>query len=160
MRKRFEQQLLLGQKPIEQTFINPKKKYALNELLAALKAIYCDPGYNEKVFSILEKYINRGKKNTGRTGMDLWCIFVLAQVRLCMNTSYEALHDLANDHRTMRELMGVERDFGYERVQFEYQNIYDNVSMLSDEMVAELNRVILEFGHGEVFKKKEIFHRA
>jgi hypothetical protein len=78
----------MGQIPIEETYINPKKKYALDELLAALKAVYCNPGYNEKVFSILEKHINAGKKNTGRKGMGLWCIFVLAQVRLCLNISY------------------------------------------------------------------------
>jgi hypothetical protein len=155
MRKRFEQQLSFGQIPIEETYINPKKKYSLDELLAALKAIYCNPDYNEKIFSILEKYINAGKKNTGRKGMDLWCIFVLAQVRLCLNISYDVLHDLANNHRTMRQLMGVEKRFGYEPVEFEYQNIYDNVSMLGDELVAEINGVIVEFGHGEVFKKKE-----
>jgi len=141
--------------PIEETYINPKKRYALDQLLAALKAVYCTPEYNEMIFKALEKYINAGKKNTGRKGMDLWCIFVLAQVRLCLNISYDALHDFANNHRTMRQLMGVERKFGYEIVEFEYQNIYDNVSMLSDELVAELNGIIVNFGHGEVFKKKE-----
>ena len=155
MRKRFEQQLGLGQLPIEATFINSKSKNALDELLAALKELYCNKEYNEKVFSILEKSINSGKKRTGRTGMDLWCIFVLAQVRLCLNISYDVLHDQANNHHKMRCLMGVEKGFGYEYVEFEYQNIYDNVSMLSDEMVAELNKVILEFGHSQVFKKKE-----
>lgn len=146
--------MALGQIPIEETCIDPKKKYALDELLAALKEIYCHKGYNEKLFSILENYINANTKNTGRRGMNLWCIFVLAQVRLCLNISYDALHDLANNHRTMRQLMGVEKRFGYEPVEFGYQNIYDNVSMLSDELVAELNGVILEFGHAEVFKKK------
>ena len=87
--------------------------------------------------------------------MDLWSIFVLAQVRLCLNLSYDVLHDLANNHHNMRCLMGVEKGFGYERIEFEYQNIYDNVTLLSDEMVMELNQVILDFGHGEVFKKKE-----
>lgn len=154
MRKRFEQQLALGQLPIEAISINPKSKNALDELLAALKAIYCDKEYNEKIFSILEKHINSGKKNTGRTGMDLWCIFVLSQVRLCLNISYDYLHDLADNHHKMRHLMGIEKGFGYERVEFEYQNIYDNVSMLSDELVAEINKVILDFGHGRVFKKK------
>lgn len=154
MRKRFEQQLGLGQLPIEAAFINPKSKNALDELLAALKAIYCDKEYNEKIFSILEKHINSGKKNTGRTGMDLWCIFVLSQVRLCLNLSYDTLHDLADNHHKMRHLMGIEKGFGFERVEFEYQNIYDNVSMLSDELVAEINKVILDFGHGLVFKKK------
>jgi IS5 family transposase len=155
MRNRFEQQLTLGQIPIEQTYINPKRKFALDELLAALKAIYCNPEYNEKIFSILEKSINAGKHRTGRKGMDLWCIFVLAQVRLCLDLNYEMLHNLANNHRTLRQLMGVEREFGYEPVEFEYQTLYENVSMVSDELVAELNHVIVEFGQGEVFKKKE-----
>lgn len=155
MRKRFEQQLGLGQLPIEATFINPKSKNALDELLAALKELYCNEEYNEKIFRILEEHINSGKKKTGRTGMDLWCIFVLAQVRLCLNISYDVLHDQANNHHKMRCLMGVEKGFGYEYLEFEYQNIYDNVSLLSDEVVAELNKVILEFGHSQVFKKKE-----
>lgn len=154
MRERFEQQMSLGQIPIEETRIDPKKKYALDELLAALKEIYCHKKYNETVFGILEKHINANTKKTGRRGMNLWCIFVLAQVRLCLNISYEALHDLANNHRTMRQLMGVEKRFGHGPVEFGYQNIYDNVSMLGDGLVAELNGAILEFGHAEVFKKK------
>jgi len=154
MRKRFEQQLGLGQLPIEATYINPKSKNALDELLAALKAIYCNKEYNEQIFRILENHINSGKKNTGRTGMDLWCIFVLAEVRLCLNLSYDVLHDQANNHHNMRCLMGVEKGFGFERIEFEYQNIYDNVTLLNDELVTELNKVILSFGHGEVFKKK------
>jgi hypothetical protein len=72
-----------------------------------------------------------------------------------MNISYDVLHDLANNHRTMRELMGVEYEFGYERIVFGYQNIYDNVSRLNDELIKEINSVIIEFGHKEVFKKKE-----
>jgi len=155
MRNRFAQQLSIGQKPIEETWINPKSKNAIDELLAALKEIYCNKEYNEKIFSILDKHIRSGKKNTGRKGLDLWVVFVLAQLRLCLNISYEMVHNLANNHHALRYLMGIERDFGYERIEIEYQNIYDNVSALSDEMIIELNAVILEFGHREVFKKKE-----
>ena len=155
MRKRFEQQLSIGQLPISETKINSKSKNALDELLAALKAIYCDKKYNEKIFSLLENHINAKKKKTGRSGMDLWCIFVLAQVRLCLNISYDVLHNLANNHRTMRQLMGIERSFGYDLEEFSYQNIYDNITMLSDDLITEINTIVLEFGHGEVFKKKE-----
>ena len=91
MRKRFDGQLGLGQLPIEATYINPKSKNSLDQLLAALKAIYCNKKYNQEIFGILEGHINSGKKNTGRTGMDLWSIFVLAQVRLCLNLSYDVL---------------------------------------------------------------------
>lgn len=155
MRNRFEQQINIGQRPIEETPISHKGKNPLEELLAALKAIYCNNEYNEKIFSALENGITKGKKKTGRKGMDLWQIFVLAQVRLCLRMSYDGLHDLANNHFRLRFLMGVECEYGFQRIQFEYQNIYDNVSMLSDELVNELNAIVLEFGHSEVFKKKE-----
>ena len=150
MRKRFEQQMCLGQLPIEEIHISVKSKYSIDELLAALKAIYCNKDYNEKIFCMLENHVNAGKIKTGRPGMDLWCIFVLSQVRLCLNIGYEGLHNLANNHRSMRHLMGVEKGFGFEPVQFEYQNIYDNVSKLNDELVAEINKIVLDFGYGEV----------
>jgi transposase, IS5 family len=155
MRNRFEHQLLIGQRPIEQTPISPKCKDALEELLAALKAIYCNKEYNEKIFCALEKSISKNKNKTGRKGMDLWQIFVMAQVRLCLGASYDRLHNLANNHFALRFLMGVECEYGFKRIQFEYQNIYDNVSLLSDDLIGELNAIILEFGHKEVFKKKE-----
>lgn len=86
--------------------------------------------------------------------MDLWQIFVLSQVRLCQNTSYEELHHIANYDHLIRQIMGIEKGFGYERQEVRYQNIIDNVSLLDDQTVRELNQVIVEFGH-EVFKKKE-----
>ncbi len=155
MRKRFEQQISIGQRPIEETPISTRCKDSLEELLAALKAIYCNKEYNERLFVALENSITKGKQKTGRKGMDLWTIFVLAQVRLCLKASYERLHNLANNHFALRFLIGVESEYGFKRIQFEYQNIYDNVSMLSDELVNELNLIVLEFGHSEVFKKKE-----
>jgi IS5 family transposase len=154
MRKRFEQQLSIGQLPISETKISSKSKNSLDELLAALKEIYCSEEYNEKIFSLLEKHINGQKKRTGRRGMDLWCIFVLSQVRLCLNTSYNMLHNLANNHRALRQLMGIERSFGYTPEEFSYQNIYDNITLLSDELIMEINRAVLDFGHKDVFKKK------
>ena len=69
-------------------------------------------------------------------------------------TSYNVCYTKLLRH-ALRFLLGVEREFGYDRIEFEYQNIYDNLSGLSDEMIIELNAVILEFGHREVFKKKE-----
>ncbi len=155
MRNRFEAQMTLGQIPIEETYIPIKSKNALDELIVALKTIYCNKDYNERIFRILEKHINYGKKKTGRKGMDLWLIFVLSQVRLCLNISYEMLHNLANNHHSLRQLLGVEKEFGFERIEFEYQNIYDNVTLLSDELIREINALILEFGHRKVFKKKE-----
>ena len=154
MRKRFEQQFVLGRLPIEETEIPTQKRSgALPALCAALKEIFTTPEWNEKIFVILEDKILSGKQKTGRTGMDLWQIFVLSQVRLCQNISYDELHHMANYDSLIRQIMGVESGFGYEKYKFKYQNIVDNVSLLDDETVRALNQIIVEFGHG-VFKKK------
>jgi IS5 family transposase len=155
MRQRFEVQLLIGQLPIEEFSLGPKSKSNLDDLFRALHKLYCNRDFNSQLFDILEKYIRKDKKNTGRKGMDLWVIFVLAQLRLCKDLTYEDLHNLANNHRDLRHLMGVERESRFERVKFAYQNIYDNVSSLSDQMLKEINEIIVKFGNSEVFKKKE-----
>ena len=85
-------------------------------------------------------------------GLYLYCL--RSQVRMCLGTSYEMLHNLANNHLLLRQLIGISEEFGKETITFEYQHIYDNVSKLNDVMLKEINDVIVEFGHREVFKKK------
>ena len=122
------------------------------ELLAALLKIYQTPKYSNKIFNTLEFGLQKDKKNTGRKGMDLWQIFILAQVRLCENIGYAQLHSHANNHLTLRSLLGVGVDNGgFTRIEFEYQNIYDNVSSLSDELLKEINEIIIDFGHAKIF---------
>lgn len=155
MRKRFEQQFSLGRLLIEDTQIpTAKRSGALPGLCAALKEIYINPQYNEKIFSILESKILPKNNKTGRVGLDLWQIFVLAQVRLCQNISYDELHHIANYDGLMRQIMGIETESGFDRQEIGYQRIIDNVGLLDDETVRELNQVIVELGHG-VFKKKD-----
>jgi len=156
MRKRFDQQLSIGVLLIEDTEVPiAKRSGSLPGLCASLKEIFVTPKWNEKIFKILEDQIISGKKATGRPGMDLWQLFVLSQVRLCQNISYDELHYLSNHDSLVRQLMGVENTFGYQKYQFSYQNIIDNVTLLDDETVKKINAVIVEFGH-EVFKKKEV----
>jgi len=156
MRNRFEQQLQLGITPIEDTIISLKAKDSLTELLAALLKIYKTPKYSNKIFTVLEKYISKGKKDTGRKGMNLWRIFVLSQVRLCKGLGYADLHDLANNHLTLRSILGAKTiNSEFCHIEFEYQTIYDNISGLEGSMLKEINEIIVEFGHKKVFKKKE-----
>ena len=160
MRKRFEQQLTLGRLSIKETEIpNTRRSGALPKLCAALKEIFISPKWNEQVFSLLEDSILAGKKETGRCGMDLWHIFVLSQVRLCQNISYDELSHIANHDSLVRQIMGVESEYGQDKFIFGYQTIIDNVSLLTDDMVKKLNNIIVEFGH-EVFKKKRRKHYA
>jgi len=155
MRKRFDQQLKIGQLPIHELHIHPKSKNALDQIVAALKEIYCNREYNEKVFLLLERMMKKRNVHTGRPGMDLWSVFVLSQVRLCLNCSYDTLHHHANNDYRLRFLLGIEQEAGFDRIEFDYQNIYDNVSLLSDDILIELNEIIVGFAHEQVFKKKE-----
>lgn len=155
MRKRFEQQLTIGMKLIKDTEIpTGKRSGALPGLCAALKEIYVTPEWNEKIFELLEKAILPKNNQTGRPGMGLWQLFVLSQVRLCQNISYDDLHHIANYDSLVRQIMGIESEFGYEKQKIGYQTVIDNVSLLNDATVKELNSIIVEFAH-ETFKKKE-----
>ena len=122
-------------------------------LLAALQYIFITLKWNKQIFELLEEKIQSTKKKTGRNGMSLWEIFVLAQTRLCMNLGYDELHDLSNYHILLRGIMGVHQSDFSEGKQYSYQNIYDNISLLDDDLIKEINEIILKVGH-EVFKKK------
>jgi hypothetical protein len=151
MRKRFEPQLTLGSLPIEQIQIPLKSRDALPSLLRALQYVYTNKDVSDQVFRLLEACICT-KKPTGRTGMDLWSIFVLASVRQCLNTDYDYLHHVANYDSLVRQILGVHdgifrgRDFGL-------QNIKDNVHLLDAETLRKINCVIVQAGHQLVPKK-------
>ena len=153
MRKHFEQQLTLGCTPIHEVKIPPKMKSHLVNLLASLQYIYITPKWNKIIFKSLSDHIIGHNKKTGRNGMSLWEIFVLAQVKLCMNISYEDLHHGANYDSLLRGILGVlPSDYSLGK-SYEYQNIFDNVSLLDESLLKEINEVIIKIGH-EIFKKK------
>lgn len=106
--------MTIGRIAIGETKITTKKRSgAFPGLCAALK-------------EILESKITAGKKRTGCPGMDLWQIFVLSQVRLLKSLSYDDLYYIVNYDHLIRQIMGVEKGFGYERYEFEYQTIDGN----------------------------------
>jgi hypothetical protein len=154
MRKRFDQQLEIGTLLIEHT-PNIKSRDGMASLLIALRELYKHHEYRDQILDIVEKKIMGGKQRTGRSGMHLWTLFVLAQTRLSKQLSYDELHLQANYNKLLRQVMGVEKESGFEAVSFSYQTVVDNVSLLDDVTLKQINEVIVSFGHGEVFKKKE-----
>ena len=88
----------------------------------------------------------------GRPGMDMWQIFVLAAVRLGCDMDYDRLHSMANNYKTIREMMGL----GWEEdgVQFRLKTIKENVSLLTPEILDRINEVVVKAGHRLAGKKK------
>jgi len=159
MRKRFEQQMDLGVKLIEETPVRTKSRDDIPALIKALLLIYTTPRYNEMVFSILSDKLLSAKKATGRPGLNLWQIFVMAQFRLALNLDYDRLDDMVSSHSGLRQLLGIENnaDFYSDKfIDFGYDRIVDNLRLLDDTTLKQLNDVIVEFGHKAVFKKKEV----
>ena len=152
MRKRFEAQLTLGSTPIAEIAIPLKSRDEFPAFLRAMQYIYTDSSLNERIFSLLESKICT-KKATGRPGMDLWSIFVLAGARLCLNTDYDRLHYLSNQDTLLRQMLGV-HDGIIRGKEFDRQTIIDNVQLLDDATLKEINLVIVQAGQG-LLKKKE-----
>lgn len=153
MRKRFEPQLRLGSTPIAEIHIPTNSRDEFPPYLRALQEIYADPELSSEIFSLVEKAVCHKSSKTGRPGMNLWNIFVLAGARLCLNTNYDRLHYLANSDGLFRKMMGYCDAFGQEE-EISYQSIIDNVTLLDDDTLMGINDVIVRLGH-DVFKKKE-----
>ena len=155
MRQRFEQQLSLGAVPISDIKMPTKSRDEMPPTVRALQYIFTTEALNEKVFKLLEEKMCKGKKKTGRRGMDLWHILVLAVIRHATGTNWDRLHLMANGDRYVREIMGVHcTKFGMEEIEFAYQNILDNVSLIDEELLYQINQVVVEAGH-RLLKKKE-----
>ncbi len=155
MRKHFEQQLTLGITPISEVKIRHNPRDHMANLLAALQYIFITPKWNKQIFNLLKEKLQSSKQKTGRIGMSLWEIFVLAQTRLCMNLGYDDLQNLSNYHTLLRGIMGVQKSDFSEGKQYSYQTIYDNISLLDDDLLNDINDIILQVGQ-EIFKKKSL----
>jgi transposase, IS5 family len=152
MRKRFDQQLDMRIVPICDIKIPTKSRDELPPTLRALQYIFTTASINEKIFALLEEKICKGKKKTGRPGMDLWHILVLAVVRQSLDTNWDRLTHIANYDFMVRNILGVVPDAtDYE---FEYQNILDNVSLVDEILLQKINDIVVEAGM-QLIKKKE-----
>ncbi len=156
MRQRFEQQMNFRTVAIADVKFPLKSRDELPPVLMALQYIFITPELNEKVFGLLEKKICSGKKKTGRKGMDLWHILVLAVVRHACGTNWDTLEFWANDSELIRKVMGVHATafIEDEKIEFHYQNILDNVSLVDEALLQEINFLVADAGH-KLVKKKE-----
>jgi hypothetical protein len=154
MRKRFEQQLEIGMVPIGEVKISKKSRHQLPPMLMALQYIFNDEVLNEELFAALEKSLMSGKQMTGRPGMSLWEIFVLASTRHNLEADYDSLLDMANNHKALRGILGVDRNDFSDGKEYELQTLKDNVSLLEEDLLRDLNELVVKAGHG-VIKKKE-----
>lgn len=156
MRQIISPQLQLGETAIEDIQFNLESRDDIPQILRGLQYIYTTPEIREEVFKLLEEIVPENDDTTegysekvdttqGRPGMDLWTIFVLGCVRLNTNCDYDRLMELANEHNKLRQLLGhglVDGDYEYC-----LQTIKDNVSLLTPEILDNINQIVVKSGH-------------
>jgi hypothetical protein len=148
-----EPQMQLGAVDISQIRFDPRSRDEIPKLLHGLQYIYCTRELKEEVFKILEGVIPPGTDpNNGRRGMDLWKVLVLGTLRLNCNWDYDKLQEIANNHRTLRFMLG----HGIlDNQNYALQTLKDNVSLLTPEVLDQINQVVVKAGHQLLGKRKE-----
>lgn len=154
MRHIENQQLQIGQQDIAKIRLDPKSRDDIPQLLRGLQYIYTTAEIRKEVFQILEQMIPQ-KINTqnGRPGMPLWKILVLGVLRLNLNHDYDRIHELANNHRTIRQMLG--HGLFDDDLEYRLQTVKDNVSLMTPEILDRINEVVVAAGHRLVKKKGE-----
>ncbi len=154
MRKVKEQQMKFGEVDIATVEFDLRSRDEIPKLLMGLQHIYCTPEIREKVFKILADIVPEDVDNkNGRPGMELWKILVLGTIRLNCNWDYDKLQEIANNHMTLRKMLG----HGYfdSETKYALQTLKDNVSLLTPEVLDEVNQVVVKVGYNLVCKKKD-----
>ena len=152
MRQTLDNQLTFGAVDISQIKFDIKSRDDIPQVLKGLQYIYMQEKIRKKIFRVLEKKIapEKDKKN-GRPGMELWKILVMGTLRLNLNWDYDRLHEMVNNHKTIRKMLG--HNFFDKDEDYNLQTLKDNVKLLTPEILSEINKVVVDAGHALVKKK-------
>jgi hypothetical protein len=156
MRQIQSSQLQLGQSDISSIHFDPKSRDDIPQLLRGLQYLYVNESIRDEIFKILLKVVPvEVSANNGRPGMDLWKILVMGILRLNLNWDYDRLLEMVNQHKTIRQMLG--HGLRDEDDVYQLQTLKDNISLLTPEVLNEINVVVVKAGH-EVVKKKKKKH--
>jgi IS5 family transposase len=153
MRAIINPQMQIGEVDISQIKFDPKSRDDIPQVLRGLQYIYANIPIREEIFALLEKYIApKINKNNGRPGMGLWKILVMGVLRLDLNIDYDRLHHAVNYDLLVRQMLGHPDIF--DKYYYHMQTLKDNVSLLTPELLHEINEVVVKAGHLLVIKKE------
>ena len=162
MRSVFHSQLNLGEEDIAKIKLDPKSRDDIPQLLAGLQYIYTHTDVRQAVFKILEEVVpsragsdknDKASTDKGRPGMEQWRILVLGTLRLGLNADYDRIHELANQHCTVRQMLG--HGFADYKDQYHLQTIKDNLCLFTPELLARIDQEVVRAGH-ILLKKNDV----
>jgi transposase, IS5 family len=146
MRVAFDPQLRFGSTPVLDVRLNTACRDEIIPLLAALQHIYGRPELRDDLLEAVAQDVNGTcRADRGRPGLTSWQVLVLAAVRLGCNLDYDKLQNLAEEHRSLRQIMGLG---GWEEDEtFDWRRLRDNICLLSPDTIERVNHLIVAEGH-------------
>jgi len=158
MRQIINPQMQFGQIDISAIVFDPKSRDDIPKLLRGLQYIYTNLELRKRIFSLLEELRPEKKSGTGkadmkngRPGMEQWTILVLGVLRLGLNIDYDRLHEMVNQHKNIRQMIGL--DGWNDPTTYELQTIKDNIQLFTPELLDKINQEVVRAGHVLVKKK-------
>ena len=152
MRHTFKPLRELGDIDIAGIELNTKSRDDIPALLIGLQHLYCDKSPRARLLVLLEEHLApHVSHDLGRPGMELWKILVMGVLMQGLDCDFDRLHDLVNEHNTLRKFLGHAdlRD----RCRYSYRSVVDNVRLLTPELLSEVGKLVVGSGH-KVSKKK------
>jgi len=150
MRKALDRQRRLDCPSVTNVSLNLHCRNESIPILRALQHIYSTPKVRDAILRAIARDVNgKSKATRGRPGLSYWEILVLAGARLGCGYNHDELQDLAENHRALRQVMGIgdwetaEKD----QKRFDWRRIESNVNLLRPETIHEINQAIIEEGH-------------
>lgn len=146
MRRRFSSQTRLDCQTIAEVQLNQNCRDEIIPVLRALQHVYSQGQLRDQILNLVAQDVNEhSRSDRGREGLDYWQVVVLAAARLGCNLDYDKLQDLAEQHRALRQIMGI-GDW-QEQVDFNWRRIRDNLCLLKPETVEAISHLLVGEGH-------------
>ncbi len=152
----------LGELAIADIKLDPKSRDDILQILCGLQHIYTTPELRGEIFAILEEVLAerqiegktvKADPNNGRPGMTQWQILVLGVLRLGLNADYDRIQELANEHKSLRQMLG--HSGWADEKYYNLQTLKDNLRLFTPEILDRLNRVIVQAGHRALKKNRK-----
>jgi IS5 family transposase len=135
--------------PISEVKLNLNCRDEIIPILRALQHLYGNPQRRGELLRLVGQDINQDtSRKRGRRGLNYWEIAVLAAARLGCNLDYDKLQDLAENHRSLRHMMGI-GDW-QEEVDFDWRRIEANLIKLRPETLKKITDLVVKAGHALV----------